>query len=52
MPPVAHLHEDGDKADLRWALDLMRRELVAARPGGVLLSQHLAHMMLVQARRR
>ena len=51
MPPVAHLREDGDRMDLRWALERMRRELVEARPGGVLVAQHLAHMVLVQALR-
>lgn len=51
MPPVAHLHEDRDKENLRWALELMRRKLVEAQPGGVLVAQHLAHLMLVQALR-
>lgn len=51
MPPVARLREDRDKADLRWALERMRRELVEARPGGVLVAQHLAHLMLVEALR-
>ncbi len=51
MPPVAHLREDTDREDLRWALERMRRELVDAQPGGVLVAQHLAHMMLVQALR-
>ena len=51
MPPVPHLREDRDKVNLRWALEQMRRELVEAQPGGVLVAQHLAHMMLVQALR-
>ena len=51
MPPVAHLREDRDKTNLRWALEQMRRELLDAQPGGVLVAQHLAHMMLVQALR-
>ena len=51
MPPVAHLREDRDKMNLRWALERMRLELVEAQPGGVLIAQHLAHMMLVQALR-
>lgn len=51
MPPVAHLREDSDKLNLRWALERMRRELVEAQPGGVLVAQHLAHLMLVQALR-
>lgn len=51
MPPVAHLREDKDKMNLRWALERMRQELVESQPGGVLVAQHLAHMMLVQALR-
>ena len=51
MPSVAHLREDRDKTNLRWALERMRLELVEAQPGGVLIAQHLAHMMLVQALR-
>lgn len=51
MPPVAHLRDDADKMNLRWALERMRRELTEAQPGGVLVAQHLAHMMLVQALR-
>jgi AraC-like DNA-binding protein len=51
MPPVVHLREDADKAGLRWALERMRYELVESQPGGALVAQHLAHMMLVQALR-
>ena len=51
MPPLAKLREDEEKSDLRWALERMRRELVDARPGSVLVAQHLAHMLLVQALR-
>ena len=51
MPPVVHLREDADKAALRWALDRMRHELIETRPGGALIAQHLAQMMLVQALR-
>ena len=51
MPPVAHLREESDKMNLRWALERMRLELTEAQPGGVLVAQHLAHMMLVQALR-
>lgn len=37
--------------NLRWALERMRLELVEAQPDGVLIAQHLAHMLLVQALR-
>lgn len=51
MPPVAHLRDNSDKMNLRWALARMRQELAEAQPGSVLVAQHLAHMMLVQALR-
>ena len=51
MPPVAHLREDRDREHLRWALERMRLELLEGEPGGILIAQHLAHMMLVQALR-
>lgn len=51
MPSVIHLREETDRAGLRWALERMRHELVDTQPGGDLVAQHLAHMMLVQALR-
>ena len=51
MPPVAHLREEREREYLRWALERMRSELIQCEPGGVLIAQHLAHMMLVQALR-
>ena len=43
--------EKSDKAALRWSLERMRQELREPQPGGFLVAQHLAHMMLVQALR-
>lgn len=51
MPPIVHLHEDADKAAQYWALDRMRQELLEARPGGDMVAQHLAHLILLQALR-
>jgi AraC-like DNA-binding protein len=51
LPPIAHIRKDTDKAALRWSLDRMRQELRERQPGGFLIAQHLAHMMLVQALR-
>jgi AraC-like DNA-binding protein len=51
LPPIAHIQKESDKAALRWSLDRMRQELGERRPGGFLIAQHLAHMMLVQALR-
>jgi AraC-like DNA-binding protein len=49
LPAIVHLRTEPDRAELRWSLERMSRELRAQRPGGLLVSQHLAHMMLVQA---
>ena len=51
MPPVVHLRKNADKAALRWTLTRMREELLEPQPGGVLVAQHLAHLMLLQALR-
>lgn len=51
MPPILRLLEDGDKEELRWVLERMRRELTAKRPGGVLIVQNLAQLLLVEALR-
>jgi len=51
LPPVVHIRQDADKAKLRWCLDQMRHELSEPRPGGSLVVQQLATMMLVQALR-
>ena len=51
LPPVVHIREEADRAALRWCLDRMRQEMRAQLPGGYLVMQHLAHMMLVQALR-
>jgi AraC-like DNA-binding protein len=51
LPPIVHLQTESDKAALRWSLERMRQELREQRPGGVLITQQLAYMMLVQALR-
>ena len=51
LPPIVHLRKESDKAAMRWSLDRMRQELHERQPGGFLVAQHLAHMMLVQALR-
>lgn len=51
LPPIVHIRKEVDKAALRWSLDRMRAELADPRPGGSLISQQLAYMMLVQALR-
>jgi AraC-like DNA-binding protein len=51
LPPIVHIRREADKAALRWSLERMRQELREPQPGGFLIAQHLAHMMLVQALR-
>ena len=51
LPPIVHLRKESEKAVMRWSLDRMRQELLEQQPGGSLLAEHLAHMMLVLALR-
>ena len=51
LPPIVHITEKTDQAALRWSVERMMDELRAQRPGGVLVVEHLAHMMLLQALR-
>jgi AraC-like DNA-binding protein len=51
LPPIVHIRKDEDKAALRWSMERMMQELREPQPGGFLVAQHLAQMMLVQALR-
>lgn len=51
LPPVSHVHKESDRESLRWSLEKLVQELKERRPGCVLIAQHMAHMMLVQALR-
>jgi AraC-like DNA-binding protein len=51
LPPIVHLRSESDKAALRWSMERMREELRNPQPGGILVAQQLAYMMLVQALR-
>ncbi len=51
LPPIVHIRKESDKAALRWCLERMMQELREPQPGGILVAQHLAHMLLVQALR-
>lgn len=51
LPPVVHIRRESDKAAMRWSLERMREELSDPQPGGSLITQQLAYMMLVQALR-
>jgi AraC-like DNA-binding protein len=51
LPPIVHIRKESDKAAMRWSLERMKEELRNPQPGGSLIAQQLAYMMLVQALR-
>jgi AraC-like DNA-binding protein len=51
LPPIVHIRKESDKAAMRWSLERMREELRDPQPGGSLIAQQLAYVMLVQALR-
>lgn len=51
LPPIVHIRKEVEQAALRWSVERMMQELREPQPGGVLVAQHLAHMMLLQALR-
>ena len=51
LPPIVHIRDESDKAVLRWCVERMRQELREPQPGGFLVAQQLATMMLVQGLR-
>ncbi|HUC16137.1 MAG TPA: AraC family transcriptional regulator [Acetobacteraceae bacterium] len=51
LPPIVHLRKESDQATLRWSVERMMQELREGQPGGYLIAQDLAHMMLVHALR-
>jgi AraC-like DNA-binding protein len=51
LPPVLHIREASVGAKLRWPLEQMWQELRDPEPGGSLIAQQLATMVLVQSLR-
>jgi AraC-like DNA-binding protein len=51
LPVIVHIRNESDQAALRWSVERMMQELREPRPGGVLVAEHLAHMMLLLALR-
>jgi AraC-like DNA-binding protein len=51
LPPIIHIQKESDKEAMRWSIERMRCELREPQPGGSLVAQQLAYMMLVQALR-
>jgi AraC-like DNA-binding protein len=51
LPPLVHIRKAADRAALRSRLELIMEELRTPQPGGALIAEHLAQMVLVQALR-
>jgi len=51
LPPIVHISNEWDQAALRWSVERMMHELRDPRPGGFLVAEHLAHLMLLLALR-
>ncbi len=51
LPPIIHIRAEPDRAMLRWSVDRLMREIRDPQPGGSLIAQQLASMILVQALR-
>jgi len=51
LPPIVHIRDESAGAALRWSVERMMEELREGRPGSVLIIEHLAHIVLVQALR-
>jgi AraC-like DNA-binding protein len=51
LPPIVHLREQSDREAQRWSVERLMHELREPQPGGYLVAEHLAHLMLVQALR-
>lgn len=51
LSPVVLIRDQSSQAALCWSVEQMMQELRTPRPGGGLIVQHLAHMILVQALR-
>ncbi|HBF32468.1 AraC family transcriptional regulator [Rhizobium sp.] len=51
LSPIVHIPYAQDQTTLRWWVERMMQEMQDPQPGGFLVMQHLAHMMLVEALR-
>ena len=51
LPPIVHIRQQSDRAARRSAIKRIMQELREAQPGGLLVAQHLAHLMSLQALR-
>jgi AraC-like DNA-binding protein len=49
LPPIVHLRRAAHSKVMRWSLEYLQEEVHAPQPGGSLIAQQLANIMLVQA---
>lgn len=52
LPPLIHIREEPNRMTLRWCVERMRQELQDPQPGGFIVAQQLATLLLVQALRQ
>jgi AraC-like DNA-binding protein len=48
LPPLLHIRKEADRSAMRWYLARMMKGISEPQPGGVLLGEHLAQMMLIE----
>jgi hypothetical protein len=51
LPPIVHIQKESDRVALRWCIERMTQEIHEPQPGGSLIAEHVAYMMLIQALR-
>jgi AraC-like DNA-binding protein len=51
LPRIVHIQKESDRAALRWCIEQMTQEIHDPQPGGSLIAEHVAYMMLIQALR-
>ncbi len=51
LPPIVQIRDKPGQTELRWSIDRMMTELRDPQPGGFLIIEHLAQLMLIQALR-
>jgi AraC-like DNA-binding protein len=49
LPPIVHLRRAAHSKVIRWSLECLQEEVRVPKPGGSLIAQQLANIMLVQA---
>jgi AraC-like DNA-binding protein len=48
LPPLVHIRGQADRTAMRWYLERMMKVIREPQPGGLLLAEHLAQMMLIE----